>query len=68
MGTRLRQVHDPHYMQNVAEDPEYEVVRARMEERLLAILTEQNDPRLIMEPDGRCRASLDHSLLLPVQR
>ena len=43
MGTRLRQVHDPHYMQNVAEDPEYEVVRARMEERLLAILTEQND-------------------------
>ncbi|MDA1301898.1 MAG: sulfatase [Proteobacteria bacterium] len=47
---------DPDYMNNVATDPQYEPVRARMEARLLAILEEQNDPRLMEQP---CRFELE---------
>ena len=41
---------DPHYMNNVAGDPQYESVRARMESRLLSVLEEHNDPRLTEQP------------------
>lgn len=41
---------DPDYMHNVAADPLYASVRARMAKRLLAILAEQNDPRLTEQP------------------
>lgn len=41
---------DPHYMTNVATNPEYADVRARLEARLLATLEAENDPRLTEEP------------------
>ena len=41
---------DPHYMNNVAGDPGYERVRAELEQRLLAVLETQNDPRLTEQP------------------
>ena len=41
---------DPDYLNNVATDPAYEQVRARMEARLMAVLAEQDDPRLGDEP------------------
>ena len=47
---------DPDYMNNVATDPQYEPVRARMEARLMVILEEQNDPRLMEQP---CRFELE---------
>ena len=37
-------------MNNVAADPAYEEVRARLERRLLTVLEEQNDPRLMEQP------------------
>ena len=43
---------DPDYMRNVAQDKAYAEVRAQMEERLLKILREQEDPRLVEE---KCR-------------
>jgi len=47
---------DPDYLHNVAADPAYEDVRARMEARLLAILEEHDDPRLTEDP---CRYELE---------
>ena len=47
---------DPDYMRNVAQDPSYAEVRQRMEARLLGILREQNDPRLMEQP---CRFELE---------
>lgn len=41
---------DPDYMHNVAGDPGYEHIRAELEQRLLAILEAQNDPRLMEQP------------------
>ena len=41
---------DPHYMNNVADDPKYANVRQSLEERLLGILETQNDPRLMEQP------------------
>ena len=41
---------DPDYMTNVADDPGYADVRARMEERLIAVLKAENDPRLMEQP------------------
>lgn len=41
---------DPDYMNNVAEDPEYEHIRADLESRLLAILEREEDPRLTEQP------------------
>lgn len=41
---------DPDYMHNVATDPDYEPVRAELEARLLAVLAEQDDPRLTEQP------------------
>jgi uncharacterized sulfatase len=43
-------VNDPDYMTNVAGDPEYAEVRERMEARLLRVLEEQGDPRLMEQP------------------
>ena len=43
-------IDDPSYMTNLAADAAYEPVRARMESRLLAILKEQADPRLMEQP------------------
>ena len=47
---------DPDYMRNVAKDPAYANVRGDMEARLLAILAEQRDPRLMEQP---CRFELE---------
>jgi len=41
---------DPHYMNNVADDPAYADVRRTLEERLLTVLREQNDPRVTETP------------------
>ena len=38
---------DPDYMNNVADDPKYANVRRSLEARLMGILEEQNDPRLM---------------------
>ncbi len=47
---------DPHYLRNVAADPAYANVRGQLAARLLAILEEQNDPRLMEQP---CRYELE---------
>ena len=41
---------DPHYLHNVAAHPAYANVRGQMEARLLAILEQQSDPRLMEQP------------------
>ena len=41
---------DPHYLHNVANDSRYANVRQMMEERLLAVLRTQDDPRLLEQP------------------
>lgn len=41
---------DPDYMTNVAQDPAYAGIKARLEARLLQVLREQNDPRLMEQP------------------
>ena len=41
---------DPDYMQNVAYESEYEQIRADLNCRLMAVLNEQNDPRLTESP------------------
>jgi len=41
---------DPHYMNNVANDSEYEQIRADLNSRLMALLQEQNDPRVTESP------------------
>ncbi len=41
---------DPHYMNNVAERPEYADVRERLSLQLLAVLREQGDPRVAETP------------------
>ena len=41
---------DPDTMVNVAEDPTYQDVCKRMEQRLLTILKEQGDPRVMAQP------------------
>jgi hypothetical protein len=37
-------------MTNVAADPSYAQTRAALEKRLLEVLTEQHDPRLMEQP------------------
>ncbi len=41
---------DPDYLTNVAADPAFENVRATLEQRLLAVLEAQDDPRLMEQP------------------
>ena len=41
---------DPHYLSNVAEEAAYANVRGNLENRLMQILQEQQDPRLVEEP------------------
>ena len=41
---------DPHYMNNVAHDPKYANVRQSMEEQLLTVLRQQEDPRVVEQP------------------
>ena len=41
---------DPHYMRNVASDPGYEHARKELEARLMGILRQQQDPRLVEDP------------------
>lgn len=41
---------DPDYLNNVAQDPDYAVVRQQLEQRLLAVLEAENDPRLMEQP------------------
>ncbi|RZV48275.1 MAG: sulfatase [Acidimicrobiales bacterium] len=47
---------DPDYLVNLAADPAHEETRARMEARLLSVLEEHNDPRLMEQP---CRYELE---------
>jgi uncharacterized sulfatase len=41
---------DPHYMNNVAGKAEYADVQAELERQLFAVLTEQDDPRVVEKP------------------
>ena len=41
---------DPDYMQNVAYESEYEQIRADLHSRLMAVLNEQDDPRVTEDP------------------
>lgn len=47
---------DPCYLNNVADDPAYANIRKSMEARLLSLLREQNDPRLMERP---CRYEME---------
>ena len=47
---------DPHYLNNVAEDASYSTVRQQLSDRLMSILTEQEDPRVV-ESDCRFERS-----------
>ncbi|MEM7033645.1 MAG: sulfatase [Chloroflexota bacterium] len=40
---------DPHYMHNLADDPQYVDVKQQLSEQLMAILQEQEDPRVVEE-------------------
>ncbi len=41
---------DPHYMNNVASDPAFGAVKQELCDKLMAILREQNDPRIVETP------------------
>jgi hypothetical protein len=41
---------DPHYMNNLADDPEYDTPKQEHHDRLMAVLREQEDPRVVEEP------------------
>ncbi len=41
---------DPHYMTNLAQDPGYEVTRRELHRKLMQVLREQNDPRVVESP------------------
>ena len=41
---------DPDYMVNVAGDPEYAEIRSQLNEQLMSVLREQDDPRLVESP------------------
>ena len=41
---------DPHYLKNVADDPAYANIKGQLESRLLKLLEEQADPRLMEQP------------------
>lgn len=41
---------DPDYIDNVAGQPNYEAARKELHDRLMAVLREQDDPRVVEEP------------------
>ena len=41
---------DPHYMNNIADDPNYESTRKELSDQLMQLLREQNDPRIVETP------------------
>ncbi len=41
---------DPHYMNNLADDPEYDPICKELAANLMQTLREQNDPRLVESP------------------
>ena len=41
---------DPHYMNNVANDPNYKNTRKELSDQLMQVLREQNDPRIVESP------------------
>ena len=47
---------DPDHMNNLANDPDYADVKDRLADRLMTVLREENDPRVVEEP---CR--FEHS-------
>ena len=47
---------DPHYLNNIAEDAQYNEVRQQLSDQLMSVLTEQEDPRVV-EPDCRFERS-----------
>lgn len=47
---------DPYYINNVVDDPSYKGVRQQLADQLMAVLKEQEDPRVV-EPDCRFERS-----------
>jgi arylsulfatase A-like enzyme len=41
---------DPNYMSNVADDPDYADTKKDLLDQLMAVLEEQNDPRVVEDP------------------
>ncbi|MEZ4712812.1 MAG: sulfatase [Caldilineaceae bacterium] len=41
---------DPHYMHNLAHNPEYDAVREELATQLMQVLRQQDDPRIMEEP------------------
>lgn len=41
---------DPHYLNNIADDPDYATQKQALSEKLMQILKEQNDPRVVETP------------------
>ncbi len=41
---------DPHYMNNVADDPSYQGTKKELFDQLMAVLKEQDDPRVVETP------------------
>ena len=41
---------DPHFMNNLAGDPEYDAPKREHHDQLVALLREQEDPRVVGEP------------------
>ncbi|MBT3275645.1 MAG: hypothetical protein HN368_20995 [Spirochaetales bacterium] len=40
---------DPHHMKNLADDPDFHEVKKELETALMAVLTDQQDPRVCEE-------------------
>jgi N-sulfoglucosamine sulfohydrolase len=41
---------DPDYMNNVATEPDYQEVKKNLNEKLMSVLTEHEDPRVVESP------------------
>ena len=41
---------DPDYMKNVATEPDYQEIRENLNSKLMSVLTEQEDPRVVESP------------------
>ncbi len=41
---------DPHYMNNIADNPTYETKRKELSDQLMQLLRKQNDPRILEKP------------------
>ena len=41
---------DPDYLKNVAMDPDYQEIKENLNTKLMSVLTEQEDPRVVESP------------------